>query len=148
MEVLDTSIANVALPYIAGNLSASLDEALWVLTSYLVANAIVLPMSGWISERLGRKRFYLMSILLFTASSLLCGIAPSLPILILFRVMQGLGGGGLQPTTQAILADIFPKKRLASAFTLYSIVIVLAPTLGPVLGGWLSDNWGWRWIFF
>ena len=148
MEVLDTSIANVALPYIAGNLSASLDEAVWILTSYLVANAIVFPMSGWISERLGRKRFYLTSILLFTVSSLLCGIAPSLPILILFRVLQGLGGGGLQPTTQAILADIFPKERIASAFTLYSIVIVLAPTLGPVLGGWLSDNWGWRWIFF
>jgi MFS transporter, DHA2 family, multidrug resistance protein len=148
MEVLDTSIANVALPYIAGDLSASLDEAVWVLTSYLVANAIVLPLSGWISGRIGRKRFYLISILLFTISSLFCGIAPSLPILILFRVLQGLGGGGLQPTTQAILADVFPKERIASAFTLYSVVIVLAPTLGPVLGGWLSDNWGWRWIFF
>jgi DHA2 family multidrug resistance protein len=148
MEVLDTSIANVALPYIAGNLSSSLDEAVWVLTSYLVANAVVLPMSGWISDRLGRKRFYLISILLFTVSSFLCGIAPSLPILILFRVLQGLGGGGLQPTTQAILADIFPKERIAAAFTLYSVVIVLAPTLGPVMGGWLSDNWGWRWIFF
>jgi DHA2 family multidrug resistance protein len=148
MEVLDTSIANVALPYIAGNLSSSLDEAVWVLTSYLVANAVVLPMSGWISERMGRKRFYLTSVVLFTISSLLCGIAPNLPVLILFRVLQGLGGGGLQPTTQAILADTFPKERIASAFTLYSIVIVLAPTLGPVLGGWLSDNWGWRWIFF
>ncbi len=148
MEVLDTSIANVALPYIAGNLSSSLDEAVWVLTSYLVANAVVLPISGWISGRIGRKRFYLISILLFTVSSLFCGIAPSLPILIFFRVLQGLGGGGLQPTTQAILADIFPKERIASAFTLYSVVIVLAPTLGPVLGGWLSDNWGWRWIFF
>lgn len=148
MEVLDTSIANVALPYIAGNLSSSLDETVWVLTSYLVANAIVLPMSGWISLRLGRKRFYLTSILLFTASSFLCGIAPSLPVLIVFRILQGLGGGGLQPTTQAILADIFPKEKIASAFTLYSIVIVLAPTLGPILGGWLSDNWGWRWIFF
>jgi DHA2 family multidrug resistance protein len=148
MEVLDTSIANVALPYIAGNLSSSLDEAVWVLTSYLVANAAVLPMSGWISERMGRKRFYLTSIVLFTVSSLFCGVAPSLPVLILFRVIQGLGGGGLQPTTQAILADTFPKERIASAFTLYSVVIVLAPTLGPVLGGWLSDNWGWRWIFF
>jgi DHA2 family multidrug resistance protein len=148
MEVLDTSIANVALPYIAGNLSASLDQAVWVLTSYLVANAIVLPMSGWISGRMGRKRFYLLSVLLFTISSLLCGIAPSLPILIAFRVLQGLGGGGLQPTTQAILADVFPKSRIASAFTLYSLVIVLAPTVGPILGGWLSDNWGWRWIFF
>lgn len=148
MEVLDTSIANVALPYIAGNLSSSLDEAVWVLTSYLVANAVVLPMSGWISERIGRKRYYLISVVLFTLSSLLCGIAPNLPVLILFRVLQGLGGGGLQPTTQAILADTFPKERIASAFTLYSIVIVLAPTLGPVLGGWLSDNWGWRWIFF
>jgi DHA2 family multidrug resistance protein len=148
MEVLDTSIANVALPYIAGDLSSSLDEAVWVLTSYLVANAVVLPMSGWISQRIGRKRFYLTSILLFTTSSLFCGIAPSLSILILFRVLQGLGGGGLQPTTQAILADVFPRERIASAFTLYSVVIVLAPTLGPVLGGWLSDNWGWRWIFF
>ena len=148
MEVLDTSIANVALPYIAGNLSSSLDEAVWVLTSYLVANAVVLPMSGWLSGRLGRKRFYLISILMFTVSSFFCGIAPSLPILILFRVLQGLGGGGLQPTTQAILADLFPKERIAAAFTLYSVVIVLAPTLGPVLGGWLSDHWGWRWIFF
>jgi DHA2 family multidrug resistance protein len=148
MEVLDTSIANVALPYIAGNLSASVDEAVWVLTSYLVANAMILPASGWISGRLGRKRFYLISVLLFTLGSFLCGIAPTLPALILFRVLQGLGGGGLQPTTQAILADVFPKERIASAFTLYSIVIVLAPTLGPILGGWLSDNWGWRWIFF
>ncbi|GGG87924.1 MFS transporter [Edaphobacter dinghuensis] len=148
MEVLDTSIANVALPYIAGNLSSSLDESVWVLTSYLVANAIVLPTSGWISGRIGRKRFYLISIFLFTLSSFFCGIAPNLTALIFFRILQGLGGGGLQPTTQAILADVFPKERIASAFTLYSIVIVLAPTLGPVLGGWLSDNCGWRWIFF
>jgi len=148
MEVLDTSIANVALPYIAGNLSSSVDEAVWVLTSYLVANAVVLPVSGWISGRIGRKRFYLTSIVLFTLGSLLCGFAPNLPVLILFRVLQGLGGGGLQPTTQAILADVFPKERIASAFTMYSVVIVLAPTLGPILGGWLSDNWGWRWIFF
>ncbi|WP_260702930.1 DHA2 family efflux MFS transporter permease subunit [Edaphobacter flagellatus] len=148
MEVLDTSIANVALPYIAGNLSSSLDESVWVLTSYLVANAIVLPASGWISHRIGRKRFYLISIVLFTLSSFLCAIAPNLPMLIVFRVLQGLGGGGLQPTTQAILADVFPKERIASAFTLYSVVIVLAPTLGPILGGWLSDNYGWRWIFF
>lgn len=148
MEVLDTSIANVALPYIAGNLSASVDEAVWVLTSYLVANAIILPASGWISGRLGRKRFYLISVLLFTLGSFLCGVAPTLPVLILFRILQGLGGGGLQPTAQAILADVFPKERIASAFTLYSIVIVLAPTLGPILGGWLSDHWGWRWIFF
>ena len=148
MEVLDTSIANVALPYIAGNLSSSVDESVWVLTSYLVANAIVLPASGWISARYGRKRFYLTSVLLFTLGSFFCSIAPTLPLLILFRVLQGLGGGGLQPTTQAILADVFPKERIASAFTLYSVVIVLAPTLGPILGGWLSDNWGWRWIFF
>jgi len=148
MEVLDTSIANVALPYMAGNLSSSNDEAVWVLTSYLVANAIILPISGWISERLGRKRFYLLSVLLFTVGSLFCGLAPNLPTLILCRIFQGLGGGGLQPTAQAILADVFPKERIAEAFTLYSVVIVLAPTLGPVLGGWLSDNWGWRWIFF
>lgn len=148
MEVLDTSIANVALPYIAGNLSSSLDESVWVLTSYLVANAIVLPASGWISACIGRKRFYLISILLFTLSSFFCAIAPNLPALIFFRVLQGLGGGGLQPTTQAILADVFPRERIAQAFTLYSIVIVLAPTLGPVLGGWISDHYGWRWIFF
>ena len=148
MEVLDTSIANVALPYIAGNLSSSLDESVWVLTSYLVANAMVLPASGWISGRIGRKRFYLISILLFTLSSFFCAIAPNLPALIFFRVLQGLGGGGLQPATQAILADVFPRERIAQAFTLYSIVIVLAPTLGPVLGGWISDHYGWRWIFF
>ena len=148
MEVLDTSIANVALPYIAGNLSSTEDEAIWVLTSYLVANAIVLPASGWISVTFGRKRFYLLSVLLFTVSSFLCGIAPTLPILILFRVLQGFGGGGLQPTTQALLADSFPKEKLGTAFTLYTLVISLAPTLGPVVGGWLSDNWGWRWIFF
>jgi DHA2 family multidrug resistance protein len=148
MELLDTSIANVALPYIAGNLSASTDESVWVLTSYLVANAVVLPLSGWLSERLGRKRFYLISVFVFTLSSLLCGVAPNLPLLILFRVIQGVGGGGLAPATQAILADIFPKEKIAHAFTIYSFVIVLAPALGPVLGGWISDNWGWRWIFF
>lgn len=148
MEVLDTSIANVALPYIAGSLSSSEDEAIWVLTSYLVANAIVLPASGWISVTFGRKRFYLLSVAIFTITSLLCGLAPSLPMLIFFRVIQGLGGGGLQPTAQALLADTFPKKRLTTAFTLYTLVISLAPTLGPVVGGWLSDNWGWRWIFF
>jgi DHA2 family multidrug resistance protein len=148
MEVLDTSIANVALPYIAGSLSASVDESVWVLTSYLVANAIVLPMSGWISERMGRKRYHLLSVILFTISSFFCGIAPTLPLLIIFRILQGLGGGGLQPTTQAILADVFPKEKIVAAFTMYSFVIVLGPTLGPLLGGWLSDNWGWRWIFF
>lgn len=148
MEVLDTSIANVALPYIAGNLSSSEDEAIWVLTSYLVANAIVLPASGWISVTFGRKRFYLLSVAIFTITSLFCGLTPTLPLLIFLHVIQGLGGGGLQPTTQAILADVFPKEKRAIAFTLYTLVISLAPTLGPVVGGWLSDNWGWRWIFF
>jgi len=148
MEVLDTSIANVALPHMAGNLGASNDESTWVLTSYLVSNAIVLPISGWLASVFGRKRFFLLCIFLFTTSSLLCGAAPTLGMLILFRVIQGAGGGGLQPMAQAILADIFPPQQRGLAFALYGITAVMAPTVGPTLGGWITDNYTWRWIFF
>ncbi|HTP34675.1 MAG TPA: DHA2 family efflux MFS transporter permease subunit [Candidatus Acidoferrales bacterium] len=148
MEVLDTSIANVALPYIAGGLAASNDQSTWVLTSYLAANAIVLPISGWIAARFGRKRFFILCILLFTGSSVLCGSSPSLGVLILFRALQGAGGGGLQPMAQAILADAFPPQKRGLAFALYGITAVLAPTIGPVLGGWITYNYSWRWIFY
>ena len=147
MEVLDTSIANVALPHIAGNLSASTDESTWVLTSYLVSNAIVLPMSGWISNRIGRKRFYMTCVTLFGISSLLCGIAPSLGMLVFFRVLQGIGGGGLAPSEQAILADTFSPRQRGMAFALYGLAVVLAPAIGPTLGGYITDNYSWRWIF-
>jgi DHA2 family multidrug resistance protein len=148
MEVLDTSIANVALPHIAGSLGASNDESTWVLTSYLVANAIVLPISGFLVGWLGRKRFFLTCITFFTVSSLLCGIAPSLSLLLFFRVMQGAFGGGLQPMTQAILADTFPPEKRGLAFALYGVTAVCAPAIGPTLGGWITDNYSWRWIFY
>ncbi len=148
MEILDTSIANVALPYMAGNLGVSNDESTWVLTSYLVSNAIVLPMSGWIAGVVGRKRFFISCIGFFTLSSLLCGIAPSLGLLLLFRVLQGLGGGGLQPMAQAILADTFPPEQRGLAFAVYGITAVIGPALGPTLGGWITYNYSWRWIFF
>ena len=148
MEVLDTSIANVALPYMAGSLGASNDESTWVLTSYLVSNAIVLPISGWFAAVLGRKRFFMICLVIFTLSSLLCGIAPSLGAIILFRVIQGAGGGGLQPMAQAILADTFPPRQRGIAFALYGITTIVAPTIGPTLGGWITDNYTWRWIFF
>lgn len=148
MEVLDTSIANVALPYMAGNLGASNDESTWVLTSYLVSNAIVLPISGWLAGTFGRKRFFMVCLAIFTISSLLCGIAPSLGMLLVFRIMQGVGGGGLQPMAQAILADTFPPEKRGLAFALYGITAVLAPTIGPTLGGWITFNYSWRWIFF
>jgi DHA2 family multidrug resistance protein len=148
MEVLDTSIANVALPYMAGSLGASNDESTWVLTSYLVSNAIVLPISGWIAGVLGRKRFFMICLTVFTLSSLLCGIAPSLGAIILFRVLQGAGGGGLQPMAQAIMTDVFPPKQRGVAFALYGITTIIAPTVGPTLGGWITDNYSWRWIFF
>jgi MFS transporter, DHA2 family, multidrug resistance protein len=148
MEVLDTSIANVALPHMAGNLGASNDESTWVLTSYLVSNAIVLPISGWLATLFGRKRFFLLCILLFTLSSLLCGAAPTLAMLIVFRVLQGAGGGGLQPMAQAILADTFPPQKRGLAFALYGITAIMAPTIGPTLGGWITDNYSWRWIFY
>jgi DHA2 family multidrug resistance protein len=148
MEVLDTSIANVALPHIAGNLGASNDESTWVLTSYLVSNAIVLPISGWLVGWLGRKRFFLTCIVFFTVSSFLCGIAPNLGFLLLFRVLQGAFGGGLQPMAQAILGDTFPPEKRGLAFALYGITAICAPAIGPTLGGWITDNYSWRWIFY
>jgi DHA2 family multidrug resistance protein len=148
MEVLDTSIANVSLPHIAGDLSAGTDESTWVLTSYLVSNAIVLPLSGWLSSIVGRKRFYMSCVAVFTVSSLLCGLAPNLGMLIFFRVLQGAGGGGLQPSEQAILADTFPPAKRGMAFAVYGIAVVMAPAIGPTLGGWITDNYTWRWIFF
>jgi MFS transporter, DHA2 family, multidrug resistance protein len=148
MEVLDTSIANVALPHIAGSLSAGQDESTWVLTSYLVSNAIVLPLSGWLSSIVGRKNFYMGCVALFTISSFLCGLAPNLATLIFFRVLQGAGGGGLQPSEQAILADTFPPAKRGMAFAVYGMAVVTAPAIGPTLGGWITDNFTWRWIFF
>ena len=148
MEVLDTSIANVALPHIAGNLGASNDESTWVLTSYLVSNAIVLPISGWLVGWLGRKRFFLTCIVFFTVSSLLCGIAPNLGLLLLFRILQGAFGGGLQPMAQAILGDTFPPEKRGLAFALYGVTAICAPAIGPTLGGWITDNYSWRWIFY
>ncbi|HXJ87698.1 MAG TPA: DHA2 family efflux MFS transporter permease subunit [Candidatus Binatia bacterium] len=148
MEVLDTSIANVSLPHIAGSLSAGQDESTWVLTSYLVSNAIVLPLSGWLSSIVGRKNFYMGCVTLFTISSFMCGLAPNLGVLILCRVLQGVGGGGLQPSEQAILADTFPPAKRGMAFAIYGVAVVTAPAIGPTLGGWITDNFSWRWIFF
>jgi DHA2 family multidrug resistance protein len=148
MEVLDSSVANVALPHIAGSFGASQDESTWVLTSYLVSNAVVLPIAAYLSTLLGRKRFYMTCVALFGISSLLCGLAPTLPLLLLFRVLQGLGGGGLGPSEQSILADTFSPAKRGQAFALYGLAIVMAPTLGPTVGGWITDNFDWRWIFF
>ena len=148
MEVLDTSIANVSLPHIAGSLSAGQDESTWVLTSYLVSNAIVLPLSGWLSSVVGRKNFYMGCVALFTLSSFMCGLAPNLAVLILCRVLQGIGGGGLQPSEQAILADTFSPAKRGMAFAIYGVAVVTAPAIGPTLGGWITDNFSWRWIFF
>jgi DHA2 family multidrug resistance protein len=148
MEALDSSIANVAMQHIAGTLSASQDEATWVLTSYLVANAMVLPISGWIANRIGRKRFYMSCVFLFTVCSLLCGLAPTLGVLVFFRVLQGAAGGGLQPSEQAILADTFRPEKRAMAFAMYGVAVVTAPAIGPTVGGWIIDNYSWRWIFF
>jgi DHA2 family multidrug resistance protein len=147
MEILDTSIANVALRHIAGSMSASLDESTWVLTSYLVASAVVLPISGWLASVIGRKRFNLVSIAIFTVASVLCALAPNLQSLIVFRVIQGLGGGGLAPVEQSMLADTFPVRQRGQAFALYGLAVIVAPTVGPTLGGWLTDNWSWHWIF-
>jgi len=148
MEVLDTSVCNVALPHIAGNLSVSPDEATWVLTSYLVSNAIILPMGGWFSMLFGRKRFYMICVALFTVSSFLCGLAPSLGALILFRTLQGIGGGALQPMSQAILVESFPRHKQGMAMAVFGMGVVLAPIIGPTLGGWITDNFTWRWIFY
>ncbi len=147
MELLDTSIANVSLPYIAGGLGRSYDEVTWILTTYLVANAVVLPMSAWLSRVFGRKTYYMACVALFTITSFFCGIAPSLNIMLLSRVLQGIGGGGLAPVEQAILVDTFAPAKRASAFALYTVAIVTAPAIGPVLGGWITDNYNWRWVF-
>jgi len=148
MEVLDTSIANVALPHIAGTLGASTNEGTWVLTSYLVSNAIVLPLGGWASSLMGRRNFFVFCIVVFTVASFLCGAAPTLPMLLVFRIIQGAGGGGMQPMAQAIMADSFEPQKRGQAFALYGLVAVLAPSIGPTLGGWITDNFSWRWIFF
>jgi DHA2 family multidrug resistance protein len=148
MVVLDSSVANVALPHIAGNLSASTDEATWVLTSYLVSNAIMLPATSWITFRIGRKRLLVLSIVLFTAASLLCGLAINMPMLILARILQGVGGGGMQPLAQAILLESFPPREHGTAMAVYGIGIVVAPVIGPTLGGWITDSYSWRWIFY
>ncbi|MGH9572444.1 MAG: MFS transporter, partial [Candidatus Acidiferrales bacterium] len=148
MELIDTSAVNVSLPYIAGNLSASVDEATWVLTSYLVANAVVLPLSGWLANYFGRKRLLMMSIIGFTSASILCGLAPTLPALVFFRVLQGAAGGSLQPTTRAIMLEAFPREERGHAMALWGVGIVIAPIVAPMLGGWLTTDYSWRWVFF
>ncbi|MEJ2589333.1 MAG: DHA2 family efflux MFS transporter permease subunit, partial [Deltaproteobacteria bacterium] len=148
IEIMDTSVVNVSLPHIQGSLNAGLDEVTWVLTSYLVSNAIVIPTSGWIANLMGRRRYLLVSLLLFTASSVICGIAPSLWVLVVFRILQGMGGGGLQPLSQAILLETFPKEEHGMAMAFFGMGVVLAPILGPVVGGWLTDQASWRWIFY
>src|SRR6266478_9219891 len=148
MEVLDTTVVNVSLPHIAGSLSVTIDEATWVLTSYLVANAIILPMTGWLAGRFGRKNLLMLSVVGFTVASFLCGLAPTLPALILFRIIQGATGGALQPLSQAVLLEAFPPKDRGKAMAFWGLGIVVAPMLGPVLGGWLTDNYSWRWVFY
>lgn len=148
MLVLDTSIANVALLNIAGDLAAGVDEATWILTTYLVANAIIIPVSGWLASVIGRKRYYMMCVAGFTVSSLMCGLAWNLQSLIFFRILQGLSGGGMAPSEQSILADTFPPEKRSQAFALYGIAVIIAPTVGPTLGGWITDNFSWHWIFF
>ncbi|TIU71613.1 MAG: DHA2 family efflux MFS transporter permease subunit, partial [Mesorhizobium sp.] len=148
MLVLDTSIANVALRNIAGSLAAGMDESTWVITTYLVANSVIIPVSGWLTSIIGRKRYYMICVATFTLASLLCGLAPNLPTLIAFRILQGLGGGGMAPSEQSILADTFPPEKRSQAFALYGIAVIVAPTVGPTIGGWLTDNFSWHWIFF
>ncbi len=148
LEVMDTSVVNVSLPHIQGSLSAGVDEVTWVLTSYLVANAIIIPITGWLSSVFGRKRYLIFSIVLFTFSSLLCGATPSLEVLVIARIFQGIGGGGLQPLSQAILLEAFPVAEHGMAMAVFGMGVVFAPILGPVVGGWITDNWAWRWVFY
>ncbi|WP_292668927.1 DHA2 family efflux MFS transporter permease subunit [Mesorhizobium sp.] len=148
MLMLDTSIANVALRNIAGSLAAGMDEGTWVITTYLVANSVIIPISGWLASIIGRKRYYMFCVATFTLASLLCGLAPNLELLILFRILQGLGGGGMAPSEQSILADTFPPEKRSQAFALYGIAVIVAPTVGPTVGGWLTDHFSWHWIFF
>lgn len=148
MLVLDTSIANVALRNIAGSLAAGMDESTWIITTYLVANSVIIPISGWLAGVIGRKRYYMICVATFTLASLLCGLAPNLEMLILFRILQGLGGGGMAPSEQSILADTFPPEKRSQAFALYGIAVIVAPTVGPTIGGWLTDHFSWHWIFF
>ena len=147
MEVLDTTIMSVALPHMAGSLSSTNEEATWVLTSYLVANGLVMPISGWCSIRFGRKRFLMACTAIFVGSSFLCAVAPSMGFLVLARILQGLGGGAMQPIAQAVLLESFPREKRGIAMTIFGVVVVLAPVIGPVLGGWLTDNYSWRWTF-
>src|SRR5580704_11524776 len=148
MEVLDTTVVNVSLPHIAGSLSVSVDEASWALTSYLVANAIILPMTGWLASFFGRKRMLMGAVFGFTAASFLCGLAPSLSMLIFFRIIQGATGGALQPLSQAVMLEAFPPQDRGKAMAFWGLGIVVAPMLGPVIGGWLTDNYSWRWVFY
>ena len=148
MEVLDTTVVNVSLPHIAGSLSVSVDEAAWALTSYLVANAVILPMTGWLASRFGRKRILITAVFGFTAASFLCGLAPTLSMLIVFRVLQGATGGALQPLSQAVMLEAFPPRDRGKAMAFWGLGIVVAPMLGPMIGGWLTDNWSWRWVFY
>ena len=148
MEVLDTTIANVSLSHIAGSLSVSTDQATWVLTSYLISNAIIIPCSAWLGQRFGRKNFLMFCVVVFTGASFLCGLATSLPMLLAMRVVQGAGGGAFQPIAQSIMLESFPKEKQGMAMGVYGIGVVIAPIIGPVLGGWITDNYSWRWIFF
>ena len=148
MEVLDSTVINVSLPHIGGNLSATTDESTWVATSYLVSNGIVLPMTGWLANQFGRKRLLMFSIAGFTLASFLCGMAPNLPSLIVFRIIQGFTGGGLHANSQAIMLEVFPWKSAGKAMGFWSLGVVVAPMLGPVLGGWITDSYSWRWIFY
>src|ERR1700754_1374825 len=147
MVVLDTSIANVALGHIAGSLSASYDEATWVITSFLVANAIIIPISGWLADVFGRKPYYMFSVALFTLSSLACGLSVNLPMLIVARILQGVGGGGLAPVEQSMMVDTFPPAKRGAAFAAYGVVVIVGPILGPSLGGWITDSFSWHWVF-